>query len=622
MGVQTVMDLMNNSEKVPSLQLPPIMETQVEALLSVAIGTATQAKVVPTVRDHVESAPDMFTVPMLYDNKFQRGPFDPYGVPPRFIPPTALKSKKDDKVGTGSGRMKGEGAGAPTKVKKPDMGTISPIKKSEDSHEENGYKSSEDEDDNENLDGSELDGMGLFSAKSKSPIKGMAKLNTESLYALQVADTFKNKEEKEADAKFRAELAKAQTDADFAAENDEYALLEKQQSQQRNDTAAKRARLLMHDFESRVRAGFERPFKCRHKGCDEAFSRAYTLKIHEKSHKLFGDYHRWKKDPQLFLDKDKNAMVQTAHELKESRSLLPPIVQADLQDLRDSAAAKAFDLAFNDGDSEENSSTMTSKKVQMDLYRKLRELGVNPEIEERKLKLQLSASQWPQGKPHSQAPALKAYKALNENYGDESCALDPDVYERPYTQSGDKPTNEWGEGRNEHKKGSRVSLSRGNSSHSTRASSPMSRNGSPVSRSLHSRDKFTSRSTVTKLDTLRHLHVEVEQLEQTSTDANEKKSIGTYLTGNETYMKKLKDSAESIGANYLSGNRPISSSSKPSNSLSRPNSVQTINEEGDSTTIRFGTGFNDDEDCENDGSNDYTVSDENTSVDPFSEELF
>ena len=87
------------------------------------------------------------------------------------------------------------------------------------------------------------------------------------------------------------------------------------------------------DFEARVRSGFERPFKCKHPGCNEAFSRAYTLKVHEKSHKVFGNYHKWKKQPQLGLDMDKKAMAEEALNLVEERSRLPPIVQAELNKL-------------------------------------------------------------------------------------------------------------------------------------------------------------------------------------------------------------------------------------------------------------------------------------------------
>ena len=105
---------------------------------------------------------------------------------------------------------------APTKVRKPDIGAISPIKKhakdGEDEQTSDRYQSSDDDDDGQ-IDGEELSGISLFTSKSKSPNKGLAKQNTESLFALQVADSFKNKEEKEEDAKFRAEVAKAQGDA-------------------------------------------------------------------------------------------------------------------------------------------------------------------------------------------------------------------------------------------------------------------------------------------------------------------------------------------------------------------------------------------------------------------------
>jgi hypothetical protein len=104
--------------------------------------------------------------------------------------------------------------------------------------------------------------------------------------------------------------------------------------------------LLVHDFEYKARSGFERPFACSFPGCGEAFSRAYTLKIHEKSHKLFANYHKWKKEPQLFLDADNQQAAKEFQNAKDARTLLPPLVQADLDQLRKSTAAKAFELTF------------------------------------------------------------------------------------------------------------------------------------------------------------------------------------------------------------------------------------------------------------------------------------
>ena len=39
-------------------------------------------------------------------------------------------------------------------------------------------------------------------------------------------------------------------------------------------------------------------------GCDQAFSRKYTLNVHIKSHELFESYHDYKKEPMLFYDPD------------------------------------------------------------------------------------------------------------------------------------------------------------------------------------------------------------------------------------------------------------------------------------------------------------------------------
>mmetsp|Transcript_19507 Transcript_19507/g.26835 ORF Transcript_19507/g.26835 Transcript_19507/m.26835 type:complete len:99 (+) Transcript_19507:45-341(+) len=43
-------------------------------------------------------------------------------------------------------------------------------------------------------------------------------------------------------------------------------------------------------------------YKCTFKGCGELFSRAHTFKLHERTHREFSHYHKWKKEPQLFRD--------------------------------------------------------------------------------------------------------------------------------------------------------------------------------------------------------------------------------------------------------------------------------------------------------------------------------
>ena len=61
------------------LAMPKPLQDQVEALLSVVVTMASNAKIVPVARDLMATGKELFTVPMMYDPKYQRSPFDPYG---------------------------------------------------------------------------------------------------------------------------------------------------------------------------------------------------------------------------------------------------------------------------------------------------------------------------------------------------------------------------------------------------------------------------------------------------------------------------------------------------------------------------------------------------------------
>ena len=96
------------------------------------------------------------------------------------------------------------------------------------------------------------------------------------------------------------------------------------------------------DFESHVRGGFERPYKCTFPGCDQAFSRQYTLATHMKSHELQQGYHSFKREPMLFLDPDMEQMKQEAAEYREKQSMLPPLVIQQIDEIR-TLSSKAAD---------------------------------------------------------------------------------------------------------------------------------------------------------------------------------------------------------------------------------------------------------------------------------------
>ena len=71
-----------------------------------------------------------------------------------------------------------------------------------------------------------------------------------------------------------------------------------------------------------------RPYVCNEPNCGAAFSRLYTLKIHQKSHTLFSNYHAYKRDPQLYLDPDEiDVKIQKEIEFEKSYSLSDLVLQ-------------------------------------------------------------------------------------------------------------------------------------------------------------------------------------------------------------------------------------------------------------------------------------------------------
>ena len=648
-GILTVQDLVKSAEIVTKLNLPPQLHTQVESMLSTAVGAAVSAKQAPTIRDHCDTAAETFTVPMIYDQKFQRGPFDPYGKPPRFITPALLKSNTDKKK-----EKKRMMAPSPIKKKKGFSASATSSITASGGGSSAGAEDEDDDDDDDDDEG--LSGRGLWEKKLKKQHDSNTIKNVDRLFSLQTHGQHVSQEEKDEEEELRKQIAAREAEWGNAPE-DEYALLEKQNAAGRDDTAARKARLLMHDFEARVRAGFERPFKCRFDGCNQAFSRAYTLKIHEKSHKLFGNYHKWKKDPQLFLDKDKETMAKEAHDLAESRTILPPIVLDDIEALKETAHRKAVETAyFQDSGGEQYG----------DLYGKLSILGVDTDIEEKQLSMKLDACRW----PAKQAPAAAA--ALGELPPSRGASREntPSAYERPFTGAGSMdggahPHQNWGMGANADKKGQEISLrasgSRGGSrGSSTRALSPVrggvggsrgssrgkldrtpggkattpklsksksrgkmtpekrpvspshdilrqrleqERQSSPLFRAIHSRERLSSKGNVPPVDSLRSM-VQACELDTTGGSMQ-----GLSIDSEEWAGASSTFDFQSVSVSSdLTGLRPGTGFSV--SSLSRPGTVDSIAEGNEHDNemavamlanggLRFGAGFADDEFDEN-----------------------
>lgn len=320
-GTLSVMDLLERPN-LGELGMPPALFDQVEALLSTAVSLSVSSKVVPTVRDHLSTSKEIFAVPMVFDPRFQRGPFDPYGRAPRIMPKLRPKATKPD----GPSR-----ASSFSPEKRDIAGPMA--------------AAGQDKDDEEDLPGGLWDNKGE-KAKSSHTTRHAKKLwgfqsdlqqqgnqgeggglQESSLTGLQERPLSKRDREKQ---------------PGHQGKNDKERPLSKRDMHER-------AKGLKHDFEAKVRSGFERPYRCSHAGCDQAFSRAYSLKVHEKSHSLFPDYHKFRSEAQIFLDPDKVAAEAHVRAAFEAKTLLPPLgVQEEIYQLRVKAAHRAFELAYDD----------------------------------------------------------------------------------------------------------------------------------------------------------------------------------------------------------------------------------------------------------------------------------
>lgn len=69
---------------------------------------------------------------------------------------------------------------------------------------------------------------------------------------------------------------------------------------------------------------------CSHPHCGQSFTREMTLRVHERSHEAYADYHRFKQLPQLVLDADSRAMVMENTRRYLASTSLPPLAQQQL----------------------------------------------------------------------------------------------------------------------------------------------------------------------------------------------------------------------------------------------------------------------------------------------------
>ena len=386
--------------------MPLALQGQLEALLSVVSLTAAKAKPAFSYHNYEETNDEVFTVPLLYDNRFQRGPLDPYGRPPRLgkledaLKSPLKKSKSDSNVRFATGMdTSDESMDEENENLAVDGGDLELPggiweKDGIQLPKPNGEKkteNAEEEDDetgdvgaeykmkmfNFHLPGDSYDSMDAASSVTKSNsdwdayqqrVRGgggkakqrgvsrssaIGSSNSDTRGSTRAGTRAGTRGGTRAgstrgdphDSSFQTSLStgiesgilengSSVMEADTTIDMSETIA----ESTVSNNTKKKKSRkiksqatLRTRDFTAYVKGGFERPFVCAH--CNQAFSRAYTLKVHEKTHETFKSYHMFKTQPQLFLDDAKHELVLENMKKYVSSISLPPLIQAELNTL-------------------------------------------------------------------------------------------------------------------------------------------------------------------------------------------------------------------------------------------------------------------------------------------------
>jgi hypothetical protein len=461
-GISVVRDLL--TVPLPSLNLPAPLMAQVEALLSVVVSVAANAKIVPTTRNYLTQPKDLFTIPVMYDPKFQRSPTDPFGRPARLgdiMKQSVQKKHKGHHSAANGSNNSGGVDGSNEKVAIDYEALPGGL-----------WKIHEDDMDDENnhLDaGSFADKMWQFNAstissvgmldqssigsiesgrnkkhqKSGSMVNSLTDAdslttNSSSVAKHSVKSTLKEPTEDKAshapsaldmnDVRVReaswnrrdyqtvVQQAKNQeTENSMAPVNPKHALplvtlglrgpnnellagitaasameraemkalqasvrSEARSATQQHATGKKKKKLTakppltmkltkselesterMHayhkDITLRMDDDFVRPYVCSYPHCGQSFSRLYTLRVHEKSHVNFPEYHKHKRELKVFLDDDIHAVAgEREQELLNRTSLSQPVLR-ELDQLSRSGSASMSPWLDSRGMSHSNS---------------------------------------------------------------------------------------------------------------------------------------------------------------------------------------------------------------------------------------------------------------------------
>lgn len=310
-GVNTVAQLARWD--MSSLELPPLYKTQIESMISTAIAASMGVKEAENVNTGKHLPPVnnqiAFKVPLVYNNKFQRGPFDPYGIPPRMDFPTSLGANSIAE------RQNKKNNTLFLKKKKPQKSSRSDIDAPVDLPT--------------GLWSRSLDGQGqsvlMRSSAPSSQLSG------------PLVDSSKD------GASHGIDMDAGSTFGSISqAHDDTHSFMPRQQDLSKGRSVEKFFLSLPAPREARQmrdqkehEGSFERPYKCSHVGCAEAFSRPYTLRMHEKSHlEEYRDYMKFRRDPQYALDADSDTQAREDVARFENAVALPQYIQQQLDSLR------------------------------------------------------------------------------------------------------------------------------------------------------------------------------------------------------------------------------------------------------------------------------------------------
>eukprot|EP01032_Pedospumella_encystans_P007960 gene7960-9490_t len=383
-NVYTVDDLLRVN--ISDLGLPTPLVIQLEVLLTAVVAKCVDAKIVPIPRDHLSTAEEMFTVPMFYDPKFQRSPFDPFGRPPRLQP-----KGKDNKIV----QKKLKQTEARENMRLQAHNNLSKVASVESIQEDlqvpvtlwttaehNTTSLSNEQDGSHNntlamnasttsqysmgvslLDDSVLDGKWSFHAqneatadyagitehdlqhhlvnsdhsatsKSNSRTHTPAHTNRSSLHkeSAPIATVVKPTRDEQLQQLIAQASVIVPTDNNTWKKS-----LRTHESVHKNTNnyrvlgsavgLSQSTDFMTRNIEDKV---FKHSFVCTHPHCGQVFARQYTYNIHLKSHELFGQYHDHKRQPQLYLDKTPQQIANTAQKQYNERVSLPPVIQTEI----------------------------------------------------------------------------------------------------------------------------------------------------------------------------------------------------------------------------------------------------------------------------------------------------